>query len=246
MWSAFGVLAIVVALQAVYGLEDIPGNVPSRRATIPIRLNSRSNPGRRSMSNGLAIQSLSITQDRQWVPLFNKIKWLRKIEPHLRHRSYYAVIQTGNINFRVALDTGSSDLWVMSSSCTTKTCASSPRYPLAYHSSSFVSVNDNGTSFSTHFADGTGRCWEQFGLFTLCSYFDCRCHWFRCSRKCHVFKYNARESSIRYISLSNIHLSRLTHTLQVWLQTLMLQWTTMSAESSALAFHVFPAFRIHW
>lgn len=66
------------------------------------------------------------------------------------------VIQTGEINFRVALDTGSSDLWVVSSSCSTAACNSVPRYPLAYHSPTFVSVNNNSTAFGIHFADGTG------------------------------------------------------------------------------------------
>lgn len=72
------------------------------------------------------------------------------------HRSYYAIIRTGNINFRVALDTGSSDLWLLSTDCDSSACSGLPRYPLAYESSTFVPVNDNNTIFSTHFADGTG------------------------------------------------------------------------------------------
>ena len=71
------------------------------------------------------------------------------------NRSYYAVIQVGDINFRVALDTGSADLWLMSSRCSTKTCSAVPRYPLTYNSPSFVSVNSNSTAFTAQFTDGT-------------------------------------------------------------------------------------------
>ncbi|EIW83876.1 acid protease [Coniophora puteana RWD-64-598 SS2] len=70
--------------------------------------------------------------------------------------SYYVVLQTGQITFRVALDTGSSDLWLVSSACTDSQCSSLPRYPLGYESSTFSPYNDNNTQYSTHFADGTG------------------------------------------------------------------------------------------
>lgn len=71
-------------------------------------------------------------------------------------RSYYAVIKVGDINFRVVLDTGSSDLWLVSSACETEACKSVPRYPLNYQSPSFQSVNGNATAFSASYADGTG------------------------------------------------------------------------------------------
>ncbi|KAK7690712.1 hypothetical protein QCA50_005811 [Cerrena zonata] len=70
-------------------------------------------------------------------------------------QSYYTVIQAGNASFRIALDTASSDLWLVSSGCTAKPCTSVPKYPLGYQSPSFVSVNQNQTVFNTSFADGT-------------------------------------------------------------------------------------------
>ncbi|KAJ7284955.1 aspartic peptidase A1 [Mycena rebaudengoi] len=70
-------------------------------------------------------------------------------------QSYFAVLQTGAINFRVALDTASSDLWIMASSCTTAACSHVPRYPLAYHSPTFVEVDQNKTLFKAAYADGT-------------------------------------------------------------------------------------------
>ena len=70
------------------------------------------------------------------------------------------MIQLGQISFRVALDTASSDLWIISSDCTTDACTKVPRYPLAYQSPTFVAVNDNSTSFTAKYADGTGMCFD--------------------------------------------------------------------------------------
>ncbi|TRM69412.1 aspartic peptidase domain-containing protein [Schizophyllum amplum] len=69
--------------------------------------------------------------------------------------SYYTELMTGEITFRVALDTASSDLWLFSSACSSDTCQAVPRYPLAYASETFVSVNENGTDFSASYSDGT-------------------------------------------------------------------------------------------
>ncbi|EKM58381.1 uncharacterized protein PHACADRAFT_252655 [Phanerochaete carnosa HHB-10118-sp] len=69
-------------------------------------------------------------------------------------QAYYSVIEVGNISFRVALDTGSSDAWITSSKCTTTAC-SVPKYQLGYDSPTFESVNDNSTAFNVSFADGT-------------------------------------------------------------------------------------------
>ncbi|KAF9237664.1 aspartic peptidase domain-containing protein [Melanogaster broomeanus] len=60
--------------------------------------------------------------------------------------TYYVVLQTGEISFRAAIDTGSSRLFV-GNSPHTKTCLSVPRYPLAYASPTFVNYAD-GTSAS--------------------------------------------------------------------------------------------------
>ncbi|KAJ6619714.1 aspartic peptidase domain-containing protein [Mycena sp. CBHHK59/15] len=70
-------------------------------------------------------------------------------------QTYFAVIQAGSINFRVALDTASSDLWIMASTCSTSSCAAVPRYPLTYESPTFGVVNDNKTVFEARYADGT-------------------------------------------------------------------------------------------
>lgn len=70
-------------------------------------------------------------------------------------QSYYAIIKTGNISLRVVLDTASSDLWVVSSSCQNATCTKVPRYPLSYDSPTFTVVNDNTTTFIAQYADTT-------------------------------------------------------------------------------------------
>jgi hypothetical protein len=69
--------------------------------------------------------------------------------------SYYAVIGLGSMYFRVSLDTASSDLWIMASSCSTSTCQEVPRYPLTYESATFSAVNSNSTAFRAEYADGT-------------------------------------------------------------------------------------------
>ncbi|KAJ7158790.1 aspartic peptidase domain-containing protein [Mycena filopes] len=70
-------------------------------------------------------------------------------------QTYFAVIQLGEIYLRVALDTASSDLWVVGSTCETKSCTAVPRYPLYYQSPTFGVVNDNATVFTAGYADGT-------------------------------------------------------------------------------------------
>ncbi|TFL03969.1 aspartic peptidase domain-containing protein [Pterulicium gracile] len=71
------------------------------------------------------------------------------------YRSYYTVIRAGDAQFRVSLDTASSDLWLISSNCTSDACSNIPKYPLSYGSPSFAAVNDNSTQFSLRYADGT-------------------------------------------------------------------------------------------
>lgn len=67
------------------------------------------------------------------------------------------MIQAGEIHFRVALDTASSDLWIVSSECETEQCKRVPRYPLPYQSATFVSVEANSTVFNASYADGTSK-----------------------------------------------------------------------------------------
>ncbi|KAI0749774.1 acid protease [Daedaleopsis nitida] len=70
-------------------------------------------------------------------------------------QTYYALSSVGDVSLRLALDTASADLWVLSSDCTSSTC-NLPKYPLSFESSTFVPVNSNATSFSASYADGTG------------------------------------------------------------------------------------------
>jgi len=69
--------------------------------------------------------------------------------------SYYTLISAGNIDFRVALDTASSDFWLVSTACTTNQCKAVPSYPLTYQSPSFGVINSNSSLFNLSFADGT-------------------------------------------------------------------------------------------
>ncbi|KAL0575173.1 hypothetical protein V5O48_006795 [Marasmius crinis-equi] len=70
-------------------------------------------------------------------------------------QSYYFLLKTGEIPFRVALDTGSSDLWLTTSDCRTEACKKSPHYPLSYQDPTFVAVNSNTTAFKASYGDGT-------------------------------------------------------------------------------------------
>ncbi|GJE88752.1 A1 family peptidase [Phanerochaete sordida] len=88
--------------------------------------------------------------------------------PSLDGQSYYSVIEVGNISFRVSLDTGSADAWLVSSACTTSTCNDVPKYQLAYHSPTFQAVNNNLTAFNVSFADGTfANGFDAFETFSV-------------------------------------------------------------------------------
>ncbi|KAF9532604.1 acid protease [Crepidotus variabilis] len=133
------VVAIVMLLQwvPVFVLASSPSILP-RALVNPISLQIRS-LGRRTPADNQTVGA-----------------GVSGLAPSSDHQSYYTVIQLGDINFRVALDTGSSDLWITSSDCTTSSCKKIPSYPLTYGSPTFFPVNDNQTAFSAHYADDTG------------------------------------------------------------------------------------------
>ncbi|KAF9468109.1 aspartic peptidase A1 [Collybia nuda] len=137
MWSSFALFLFldffifVSAKSLVPRLDQLQSQ--SDPITIPIRmLSPRAFAENDNIGSG--ITPVTMSMDRQ---------------------SYFAVIKIGDINFRVVLDTASSDLWVMSSDCNTHSCTTVPRYPLAYQSPTFTTIDGNSTQFLASYADGT-------------------------------------------------------------------------------------------
>lgn len=80
---------------------------------------------------------------------------LSQLSMSSNRQSYFTVIKVGGIPFRVALDTASADLWLLSSECETEECSEVPRFQLGYQSPTFEAINDNSTLFEASYADGT-------------------------------------------------------------------------------------------
>ncbi|KAF8071741.1 aspartic peptidase A1 [Lyophyllum atratum] len=133
MWSSTALLTFLGFL-FVSAEASVPHLVPrSNPITLPLHIYSPRDVG----VNGTVragLTPVAISSDRQ---------------------SYFSVIDVGEISFRVALDTASSDLWIISSDCKTKTCTTVPRYPRTYPSPTFTTVNGNSTSFRASYLDGT-------------------------------------------------------------------------------------------
>lgn len=70
-------------------------------------------------------------------------------------RSYNALVSVGVYSFLLSLDTASSDMWLVSSDCTSEACKNVPTYPAQIQSPTFTAVNGNATEFSISFADTT-------------------------------------------------------------------------------------------
>lgn len=129
MWSLTAFF-IFLSLLFVSARASVPHFVPP--ITLPLHIHSPRDVGANGTARGLTPVTLS--SDRQ---------------------SYFTVINIGQISFRVALDTASSDLWIISSDCHTKTCSNVPRYPRAYQSPTYVTVNGDSTPFKASYFDGT-------------------------------------------------------------------------------------------
>ena len=154
-------LTLVLATTVLITNAWSPPSIKSRSNPITIQLYSDTDTAHsklsiRSPANnatfGAGLTGITLSKNQQYVsPLLFSETYCNV----LYYRSYYAVIKAGNISMRVALDTASSDLWIVSSSCQSGTCTKVPRYPLTYKSPTFVVVNDNTTTFVAQYADTT-------------------------------------------------------------------------------------------
>ncbi|TDL25860.1 acid protease [Rickenella mellea] len=102
------------------------------------------------------VPTLDLLKADRTESLVRRATGIGEVSLNTNDQTYYSLITVGGIAFRVALDTASSDLWLLASSCTSAVCKSVPTYPLSYSSPSFVSVNNNATTFNVSFADTTG------------------------------------------------------------------------------------------
>ena len=186
--------SFVVAITFVQFVSSVSANeqtpsafprAPSRLDPIGLVIHSleqRSPADNTSFGAGLGRVALS--GDRQYVCLIFFLQ--SKVQLQFSTcRTYYTVIQVGGVYFRVALDTASADLWLVSSACLTDTCKKVPPYPLTYYSTTFVPFLDNTTRFTARYSDGTckyytipnGRRrfrWLRLPYFISCVWICCK------------------------------------------------------------------------
>lgn len=146
MWSAFTtcvwlfVFAQAIGVAARYSASSSP-------LILPLQSYARRDVNANGAHAGItAVGMASTTQYVNRLCIMNFTQW---------NRAYFAILKAGATSFRIALDTASADLWLLSTQCTTDVCKAVPRYPLQYQSGTFVTVNNNSTAFSVSYSDET-------------------------------------------------------------------------------------------
>jgi hypothetical protein len=153
----FAALALQLLLLPVSAIrpailhEHIQRQVAASNGTSNVTGSTNSSSSSNGVSSQSGIASLQLASDKQCV----SASFGSHLTLNVCSRTYFTTVAVGNISFRAALDTGSADLWLLSTGCADSACKSLPRYPLLYDSPSFVAVNNNNTIFNVSFADTT-------------------------------------------------------------------------------------------